>query len=165
MTTAPQENRGGANGGAQYNPANVSGVGGNGQSGDYKGFAYGMNQQINQSRVEGNAAVKSVNATGGTTASAPQYDMTGMPQLTSLFDLESDPMKPISDGVDFGRGAGSEVNPKNLTNNTRIDENAKIALNYLPDLAVAASHPNAPDSFKRFVNYLVENGQMVNPNV
>jgi hypothetical protein len=162
MTTAPQENRGGVRPTApQNNPANVSGVGGAGQSGNYTGFAYGENSAINQSRVEGNAAVASMK----TAAPTPQYDMTGMPQLTSLFDLESDPMKPISDGVDFGRGAGSEVNPKNLTNNTRIDENAKIALNYLPDLAVAASHPNAPDSFKRFVNYLVENGQMVNPNV
>lgn len=152
---------GGPNGGPQYNPANVSGVGGAGQSGDYTGFAYGENSAINQSRVEGNAAVASTKAATAT----PQYDMTGMPQLSSLYDLESDPMKPISDGVDFGRGAGSEVNPKNLTNNTRIDENARIALEYLPDLAIAARHPNAPDSFKTFVNYLVQNGQMVNPNV
>lgn len=152
---------GGPNGGPQYNPANVSGTGGAGQSGNYTGFAYGENSAINQSRVEGNAAVASTKAATAT----PQYDMTGMPQLSSLYDLESDPMKPISDGVDFGRGAGSEVNPKNLTNNTRIDENAKIALEYLPDLAIAARHPNAPDSFKTFVNYLVQNGQMVNPNV
>lgn len=150
---------GGPNGGPQYNPANVSGTGGAGQSGNYTGFAYGENSAINQTRVEGNAAVASTKA-----AATPQYDMTGMPQLSSLYDLESDPMKPISDGVDFGRGAGSEVNPKNLTNNTRIDENAKIALQYLPDLAIAAQHPNAPDSFKSFVNYLIENGQSVNAN-
>jgi hypothetical protein len=49
-------------------------------------------------------------------------------------------------------------------NNTRIDENAKIAQQYLPDLAFAAKSPDAPDSFKRFVNYLIENAQVTNLN-
>lgn len=66
MTTAP-ENRGGANGGPQYNPANVSGTGGAGQSGDYTGFAYGMNKNLNEQRVAGNKAVSAINPkeTGG----------------------------------------------------------------------------------------------------
>jgi len=50
MAIAP-ENRGGANGGPQYNPANVSGVGGAGQSGDYTGFAYGMNKAIKEQKA------------------------------------------------------------------------------------------------------------------
>ena len=41
---------GGANGGPQYNPANVSATGGAGQSGNYTGFAYGQNQELNQDR-------------------------------------------------------------------------------------------------------------------
>lgn len=49
---AVTENRGGANGGPQYNPMNVNPFGGNGQSGniDYSGFGYGMNKQINEQR-------------------------------------------------------------------------------------------------------------------
>ena len=48
MTTAP-DNRGGANGGPQYNPANVSATGGNGQSGTQApkympGLEYGQGQ-------------------------------------------------------------------------------------------------------------------------
>jgi hypothetical protein len=49
-------------------------------------------------------------------------------------------------------------------NDSRADENARVAAQYLPDLAFAARSPNAPDSFKRFVNYLVETNQGVNPN-
>ena len=61
----------------------------------------------------------------------------------------------MTTGVDFGRGAGSEALPKSLQNNTRPDENAAVARQYLPDLVIAAQSPDAPDSFKRFVNYLM----------
>ena len=142
---------GGANGGPQYNPANVSGVGGAGQSGDYTGFAYGQNKSLNQSRVEGNQAVQSINA--NIPAAEANYGGINMPQLGTLLDPTID-NKPISDGVDFGRGAGSEALPKRFQNNTRPDENVQIVQQYLPDLALAAQSPNAPDSFKRFVNYL-----------
>ena len=146
----------------QNNPANVSGTGGAGQSGNYTGFAYGENQAVNQQRVEGNQAVASTQpapAAGGT-----PYEGMNMPKLGTLFDPTENPMEPISAGVDFGRGPGSEALPQNLMNNTRIDENAKIAQQYLPDLALAARSPDAPDSFKRFVNYLVENSQGMQPN-
>ena len=157
------ENRGGPNGGPQYNPANVSGTGGAGQSGNYTGFAYGQNQAVNNQRIEGNQAMASAQAA---TPSAPQdpYQGINMPQLGTLFDPTTRPNEPITAGVDFGPGPGSNVLPKNLMNNTRIDENAAIAAQYLPDLAVAAQSPNAPDSFKRFVNYLIENSQGTNFN-
>ena len=155
---------GGANGGSQYNPANVSGTGGAGQSGDYTGFAYGQNQELNQSRIQGNDAVASTKAAGVTTSQAP-YEGINMPQLGTLFDPTTRPDEPITAGVDGNTpGPGSEVLPKDLMNNTRIDENARIAAQYLPDLAVAAKSPDAPDSFKRFVNYLIENAQVMNPN-
>jgi hypothetical protein len=152
MTTAP-ENRGGANGGPQYNPSNVSGTGGAGQSGNYTGFAYGQNQAVNQQRVQGNQAV----ATTKPAMSGPSEPYAGMnfPELGTLFDPDTNPMEPMTTGVDFGRGAGSEALPKNLVNNTRIQENAAIAKQYLPDLVIAAQSPDAPDSFKRFVNYLM----------
>jgi hypothetical protein len=158
MTTAP-ENRGGNRPTApQNNPANVSGTGGAGQSGNYTGFAYGENSALNNSRVEGNAAVASVKASG-----AP-YAGVDLPPLGTLMDPTNNPAEPITAGVDFGPGPGSEALPKNFMNNTRMDENAKIAAQYLPDLALAARSSDAPDSFKRFVNYLIENNQGMNPN-
>jgi len=157
------ENRGGANGGPQYNPANVSGTGGAGQSGNYTGFAYGQNQTVNNQRIEGNQAMASAQAATPSAPASP-YEGINMPQLGTLFDPTTRPDEPITAGVDFGPGPGSEALSKNLMNNTRIDENAKIAQQYLPDLAYAAKSPDAPDSFKRFVNYLVENAQVMNPN-
>jgi hypothetical protein len=154
---------GGANGGPQYNPANVSGTGGAGQSGNYTGFAYGQNQAVNNQRVEGNQAMASAQSA---TPSAPQEPYAGvnMPQLSTLFDPTTRPDEPITAGVDFGPGPGSEVLPQGLMNNTRIDENAKIAAEYLPDLAMAAMSADAPDSFKNFVNYLIQNSQSASQN-
>ena len=153
MTTAP-ENRGGANGGPQYNPSNVSGTGGAGQSGNYTGFSYGQNKAINQDRVTGNQAVKSIKASDVSTSSEPYAGMN-FPELGTIFDPDTNPMEPMTTGIDGFRGAGSEALPKNLRNNTRPDENAAIAKQYLPDLVIAAQSPDAPDSFKRFVNYLM----------
>lgn len=137
----------------QNNPANVSGTGGAGQSGNYTGFAYGQNKAINQDRVAGNQAVKSINAS--VPAEEAAYGGVNFPQLGTLFDPDTNPMEPMTTGVDGTRGAGSEVLPKNLQNNTRPDENAMLAKQYLPDLVIAAQSKDAPDSFKRFVNYLM----------
>jgi hypothetical protein len=141
-------------GAPQNNPANVSGTGGAGQSGNYTGFGYGENKAINQDRVTGNQAVKSIKASDVSTSDTP-YDGMNFPQLGTLFDPDTNPMEPMTTGVDGFRGAGEEALPKNLVNNTRPDENAAIARQYLPDLVIAAQSPDAPDSFKRFVNYLM----------
>jgi hypothetical protein len=148
------ENRGGMRPTApQNNPANVSGTGGAGQNGNYTGFGYGQNKEINQSRIEGNQAVSSVKAS----APAPDSTYGGMnfPQLGTLMDPTTRPTEPITAGVDFGPGAGSDALPAQFQNNTRPDENALIAKQYLPELVIAARSKDAPDSFKRFVNYLM----------
>lgn len=154
---------GGANGGPQYNPANVSGTGGAGQSGNYTGFAYGQNQELNQSRVQGNAAMASTKAAGVTTSQGP-YEGVNMPQLGTFMDPTNNPSEPISAGVDFGRGPGSEALPAGFAGSTIPAENAEVIKNYLPDLAFAAQSKNAPDSFKRFVNYLMDNTQRFTTN-
>jgi hypothetical protein len=77
------------------------------------------------------------------------------PQLGTLMDPTARPTEPITAGVDFGPGAGSEALPPQFQNNTRPDENALIAKQYLPELVIAARSKDAPDSFKRFVNYLM----------
>jgi len=111
MTTAP-ENRGGMRPTApQNNPANVSATGGAGQSGvaglDYTGLAYGQNQATNQQRVEGNAAVASAAPVSASMSSAAM----NLPQITPLNAPSENPDRPITYGMPFGDGAGSEVNP------------------------------------------------------
>lgn len=87
---------------------------------------------------------------------APTPEVAGyqLPQLRTLMDPTDNPMEPITAGSDFGPGVGSEALPSNISANTRPDENAAIIAQYLPDLIQAASYSGAPDSFKRFVNYL-----------
>lgn len=86
------------------------------------------------------------------TASAPAAPM---PELRTLLSPDTNPMEPMTAGSDFGPGVGSDALPKNLSANTRPDENKAIIAQYLPDLVQAASYRDAPDSFKRFVNYLM----------
>jgi hypothetical protein len=79
-------------------------------------------------------------------------------------DPTNNPSEPSTAGVDFGPGPGSEALPNAFTSDARMKENMQIAQQYLPDLAFAAQSASAPDSFKRFVNYLVSNNQGMNPN-
>jgi hypothetical protein len=149
------ENRGGANGGPQYNPANVSGTGGAGGNGNYTGFGYGQNKDLNNSRIQGNQAMNDVKKTGATMGGA-QAEPSLSP-LGSLTDGVDDGL-PMTAGVDAGPGPGRDALPKGIAGlgNTRPNENAAIIRNYLPDLALAARSKDAPDSFKRFVNFLME---------
>lgn len=149
-------------GAPQNNPANVSGTGGAGQSGNYTGFAYGENSALNNSRVEGNAAVASVKASAPSPEAA--YGGMNLSPLGTFMDPTNNPSEPITAGVDFGPGPGSEALPSGFASDVRMKENMQIAQQYLPDLAFAAQSPSAPDSFKRFVNYLVSNNQGMNPN-
>jgi len=101
------ENRGGRRPTApQYNPANVNGLGGNGQSGmntDYSGFTYGMNKAVNEQRKA--APIK---------PTAPTGQMGIVRQLVQepLIPLDAPtqrPDEPITYGVDAGPGPGTEV--------------------------------------------------------
>ena len=78
-----------------------------------------------------------------------------MSKLRTLLDDTTNPLEPQSTGIDFGRGSGSSVMPQNLVPDSRPLENQEIVKKYLPAFANAAKSPNAPDSFKGFVNYLV----------
>jgi hypothetical protein len=69
-------------------------------------------------------------------------------------DAESQDSLPVSDGVDIGRGRGSEALPPSVNSDTRITENIDLMKKYLPDLIDAARLPGAPDSYKRLVNYV-----------
>ena len=145
MTTAPMENRGGPNGGPQYNPANVSGVGGAGQSGNYTGFEYGMNQQVNQQRVAGNAAVAST--------SAPTQAPMQLPDVTPITADTQMPDQTIFDGAPIGDGMNSIPGlPTNQNDN--VNFNNAIAA-YYPVLNYIASRPDTSTETRDALNTLM----------
>lgn len=150
MTTAPQENRGGFRPTApQNNPANVSATGGAGQSGTQApkyipGLPYGEGQATMQQQMSAPMA-------------GPARDFN-----TLLSDTDN-PAEPITAGASVGAGPGPEVLPKSLTGDIRDQENVQIVAKYIPMLVEATKIPDAPDSYKRFVNTLIEQlpqGQM-----
>lgn len=95
------ENRGGYRPTApQNNPANVSATGGNGQSGTQparyiSGLPYGEGQATMQQQT-----------------SAPMAGKPSTPSLPGIVPLTAPtqrPNEPLTTGMDFGAGAGSEV--------------------------------------------------------
>jgi hypothetical protein len=150
------EKRGGPNGGPQYNPANISATGGAGQSGKQpsryiSGMPYGQGQELMQQQKSApmSAPKAQGGAMGGSISAGP------MEKLRTLLDDTTNPSEPQSTGIDFGRGSDSSAMPQNLVSDSRPLENQEIVKKYLPAFANAAKSPNAPDSFKGFVNYLV----------
>ncbi len=158
MTTAPQENRGGFRPDAGQNNTGVSAVGGNGSADgvpniNYTGFAYGENKAINE-KINSGLPMGSTSTT--------QTGASNMDFNTLLSDTDN-PSEPITAGASVGPGPGREVLPKSLTGDVRDAENAQIVAKYIPMLMEAAKIPDAPDSYKRFVNNLIEQlpqGQM-----
>lgn len=110
MTTAP-ENRGGLRPTApQNNPANVSGTGGAGQGGTQParyiaGLPYGQGQetmtQQTSAPMAGNPNVAAGPASGSMAGMLPSVTPLGAP--TERAD------EPLTSGMDFGPGPGSEA--------------------------------------------------------
>ena len=138
----------------QNNPANINGQGGDRQSGQanpgYTGFPYGQNGQL-----EAQAAGATMAKDMPSVASRSARVLPGLGEITPL-DAPTQDDLPISDGVDIGRGRGSEALPGRVTNPINNSENIDLIKRYLPDLENATRMPNAPESFKRFINYLKE---------
>ena len=134
----------------QNNPANVNGLGGNGTSGDYTGFAYGQNQAINQTRKAGNAAISQMNA--GQPSLTENITQTPIP---SILDETQDKNQSIMDGAPIGPGANSlQGLPRNPSNDPDID----IIRDQYPLMQVWASMPGTSRQTAEFVNYL---GQII----
>ena len=156
MTTAP-ENRGGMRPTApQNNPANISATGGAGGKGTQ------APKYIPGMRSLGSTGVETMAQQGGAAMAgnpvpavkAPTNPMESM--MSGIVPLDADSMDnlPISDGVDIGRGRGSETLNPRLTSPINQDENLALIKRYLPDLMNATRLQGAPDSYKQFVNYL-----------
>jgi hypothetical protein len=154
---AGNENSGGFRPDApQNNPANVSALGGNGQSGqamgDYTGFAYGENKALAEQQMGAKMAQASTGAQP-TSAGSMMDLLSSIPSL----DADSEDDLPISDGVDVGRGRGSEALPTRVTSDINQAETIDLIKKYLPSIMDATRFPGAPDSYKRFANYLKAN--------
>jgi len=140
-------------GAPQNNPTNVSGTGGNGQSGDYSGFAYGQNKALNESRVQGNAAVASVNSSQAPQMSQ-QSPMPTQPPVTPITAPTELPDQSILHGL----------SPLGQPNNipgvpSAQDSNVDIArlISYLPALEHAASLPTSSEAFRNYVRLIRAN--------
>lgn len=141
---------GGANGGPQYNPANISATGGDGQSGKQSaqyisGLPYGQGQETMQQQLSAPMAK----------AATPMMGMN----MPTLLDETQRPNEPTTAGVDFGAGPGSEVLPPSLGQDQRPIENKAIVEKYLPAMMEAGRSVDAPDSYKQFLSYLLKKMQ------
>lgn len=133
---------------AELSGTKISGTGGNGQSG--------------RQPIRYIPDMKALGSTGQDTvaqqASAEMYKEPSVP-APSLRNLLSDtemPEEPLTAGVAFGRGPGPEALPADL-GGRRVIENTDIVYKYLPALMEAGRLPDAPDSYKSFLNYLIGN--------
>jgi hypothetical protein len=104
MLMAETENRGGYRPtAAQNNPANINGLGGNGQSGmntDYTGFAYGMNKAINEQRQA--APIKPTDGNARVVPAAAQ-------ELPPVIPLDAPTQRPNQVVTAVGPGGGEEI--------------------------------------------------------
>jgi hypothetical protein len=104
---AENENRGGFRPTAsQNNPANINGLGGNGQSGmstDYTGFAYGQNKAVNEQRQA--APIKPADGNARIVPVAAQQ----LPEVIPLDAPTQRPNQPVTAGGVLGPGGGEDI--------------------------------------------------------
>jgi len=86
----------------------------------------------------------------------PAFDISS---IRTLLDDTQNPMEPQSTGVNFGRGAGESVLPASLRSDERLIENKDIINKYMPSLVAAAQAPDAPDSYKQFLSFVIKEMQ------
>jgi hypothetical protein len=142
---AGNQNSGGNRPTAPQNNMGISATGGagskDGQPNRYiSGGTYGEGQALMQQQQ-----------------SAPMSAGPAMAQGTpmgTLLDPTDNPSEPITAGVNFGKGPGEEVLPKNISADTRTTDNLDIIKKYFPAMSRASQLQDAPDSYKRFLSYL-----------
>lgn len=143
--TAPQNNFG------------VSATGGAGNSGKQPlrvapGGTYGSRTALVQQQQGAPMA-----SAGPISGALPQGPATPTPPVVHPLTGDTGASgNHITTGMDFGRGAGSEALPQSMQSDTRLTENQQIIRQYGPALVAALKTPNVPDSYKRFVNSLLQ---------
>jgi hypothetical protein len=131
------ENRGGPNGGPQYNQANVNPMGGNGQSGrmdlNYSGLPYGQNKATNEQRTAAPTKAPS-------SAPAPRSSLGAVTPITAESELPEQPVTDMS-------GLSSLPQPE-------ADPDIEQMRTMLPVLEFWASQPDSSQGTKDYVQYL-----------
>jgi len=151
---AGNENSGGLRPTAPQNNTGISATGGAGsKDGQPKMYIPDM-KSLGSTGVETMAqqsGAKLAKAEG-----TPAFDMGA---IRTLLDDTQRPMEPQSAGADFGRGAGESVLPASLRSDERLIENKAIINKYGPALLAAGQDPDAPDSYKQFLNFVIKEMQ------
>lgn len=151
---AGNENSGGLRPTASQNNTGVSATGGAGsKDGQPKMYIPNM-------KSLGSTGVETMAQQGGAKlAKAEGTPALDMSAIRTLLDDTQRPMEPQSAGVNFGRGAGESVLPASLRSDERLIENKAIINKYGPSLLAAGQDPDAPDSYKQFLNYIIKEMQ------
>jgi hypothetical protein len=129
------ENRGGANGGPQYSPANVSGTGGAGQSGRIaQGYSYGMNKEINDQ------------AAGAKLAKTPKPAPMTPRVMSPITPITAESMLPNQPVTDMSGLSSLPQAP--------ADPDIEQIRTMMPVLEYWASQPDSSQGTKDYVQYL-----------
>lgn len=147
----------GSGGNQPESPQNQFGVSATGGAGSKDGQP---NMYIPDMKSLGSTGVETMAQQGGAKlAKAEGAVSMDMSSIRTLLDDTQRPLEPQSTGVDFGRGAGASVLPASLRGDQRLIENKAIINKYLPSLVAAGQDPDAPDSYKQFLSYVIKEMQ------
>lgn len=152
---AGNENSGGNRPESSQNKFGVSATGGAGSKDGQP------NMYIPDMKSLGSTGVETMAQQGGAKLAKAESVPSGMgmASIRTLLDDTQNPMEPQSTGVDFGRGAGASVLPASLRGDQRQLENKAIVAKYMPSLVAAGQDPDAPDSYKQFLSYIIKEMQ------
>lgn len=153
------ENRGGLRPTApQYNPANINPLGGNGQSGNgtqapkyIPGMGYGQGQATMRQQEGAPMAGSTPTPKAPTPNVARSMPMTEVRPLTAPSDR---PEEPITAGVDFGPGPGSESLMMPRQEEVINDPDLNLVREYFPVIELWAEQVDTSQGTKDYVNYL-----------
>jgi len=144
------ENRGGLRPTAkQNNPANVSGTGGNGQSGRYTGFAYGQNKALAEQMSGAPMQKPSFNA-----GSFRMGESRSMQDVTPITAATENPDQTIFDGAPVGGGMNSIPGLPQQPQPDNAEFNASIRA-YGPVLSFINSRPETSKETRQVISLLM----------
>ena len=144
------ENRGGANGGPQYNSANISATGGRGQNPrkpelEYRGLGYRTTGETNAQAKA--APIKAKPATGGASML-----MARGPAPVPLTAETQNPDETIFSGSSIP--GGLEPSDLNLPAEPVGDPDLDSVIALYPVMRYWANQPDTPNATKEYVRYL-----------
>jgi hypothetical protein len=149
---------GGANGGPQYNPANINLLGGNGQSGKgsqapkyISGLPYGQGQATMQQQKGAKIAGPTPSFNMGSARMGESASMA-----TPLTAPSEFPDEHITTGAPIGNTPGPETlaMPQPQQDNTPNDPDLDLVREYFPIIELWAQQVDTSQGTKDYVNYL-----------